>query len=131
MSRNIFVGCKIPTGLMLQLRNPEGQVIQEVALAGAMRQGDPLQPAPNTLKENGIGLTTVDADFWAEWEKWASANRFAPYINGFIFAAEKESSVVAEAKEKIKEKTRLEGLDFEGDDPRTAEFKKAGIKAEK
>lgn len=131
MSRNVFVGCKIPTGLLLQLRDAEGRVTQEVAIMGAQRMGDPLQPAPNALKENGIGLTLVDAEFWAAWEAWAVANRYDPYIKGFVFAAEKEASVQAEAKEKAKEKTRLEGLDLDGDDPRTKEFKAAGIKEEK
>ena len=104
MAKSVFVGCKIPTGMTLQLRNPDNSIAASVSLEGAMLKGTPDIPAPNALKEDGIGLTLVDADFWEAWEKWATENKFPPYINGFIFAADRQSDIKSEAREKQGEK---------------------------
>ncbi len=133
MAKTVIVASKLATPLLLQLRqeHPEPalrSVVKEVAIKGFK-----IDLPPYTL-ENGVGLTEVDAEFWEEWEKWALANQYAPYMNGMIFAASSAPSVKAEAKEKADEMSGLEGLKVplkEGEampsDPRLAEFGGAGL----
>jgi hypothetical protein len=124
----VYVGCKIPTGLNIQLRDPNNP---SIVLAGCMLAGSAMDMQPY-VKPDGIGLTPVDADLWEAWEKWAMESKFAPYMNGFVFAAERETNVRSEAREKISDKTQMEGLDVPlrpqdppSSDPRLAEFKLA------
>jgi hypothetical protein len=106
MSKTVMVGCKIPTGLLLQLRSPEDN---HVVLAEKAIQGCAVDMQPY-VREDAIGLTEVDAEFWEAWSLWAQANKYAPYTKGFIFAAVKAADVRAEAKDRLKEKTGLEAL---------------------
>lgn len=130
MSKTVIVGCKIPTGLVLQLRdeaNPS-QVKAQVVL-----QGTVIDMAPY-VRENAVGITEVDADFWEAWENWAIRTEFAPYAKGFVFSASKAADIKAEAIEKANEFTRLERLQVplkDGDpvsrDPRLADLRNSGL----
>jgi hypothetical protein len=132
MAKMIFVGCKIPSGILLQLRD---EANPSVILQSQPLQGSAMDMQP-FVREDGIGLTEVDSDFWDRWAAWALSNKYAPFVNGFIFAAAKQPDVRAEAKERIKELTKLEGLNVplkEGEivtpDPRLAYFKEVGLTA--
>ena len=127
MAKSVFVGCKIPTGLLLQLRNADNVVVASVQLEGSAQKGTLVIPPPNALKEDGAGVTSVDGEFWEAWEKWARENNYAPYVKGFVFAADRQQDLKAAARERQSELTRLEGLDMEGSDPRTVEFKRNGL----
>lgn len=127
MAKSVFVGCKIPTGLLLQLRNADNVVIASAQLDGAAQKGTLVTPAPNALKDDGASVTVVDGEFWEAWEKWAKENKYPPYMNGFVFAADRQQDVKATARERQSDLTRLEGLDMDGNDPRALEFKRGGL----
>lgn len=127
---SVLVGCKIPSGLVLQLREGErGEIVKaQHALKGSqMPHFSPMTPAPNTLKENGIGITSVPADFWEAWVAWAKQNKYAPYMEGFVFAADKQDELVANAKD-FSHASGMEGLrpDDKGD-IRAREFQAGGL----
>jgi hypothetical protein len=131
MSKTCIVACKIPSGLTIDLRHPDDplKIVQKVSLEGYAIDMKPF------VKEDGVGLTVVDEDFWNAWEKWAMENNYAPYVAGLIFAAASDRNVKAEAKEKAKELSGLERLDMPSDprqtsnDPRLAEFRSASLTA--
>jgi hypothetical protein len=106
MVKTVIVGCKIPTGLTLQLRDErDAHIVKaEVRLQGTMVDVAPYQ------RESAVGLTTIDGEFWEAWVAWATKNQYEPFVKGFIFASDKEVNVKAEAKEKVDEMTMLERL---------------------
>lgn len=125
MAGTVLVGCKIPSGLVLQLRNELGDVVKEQVLQGAqMAHLSVAVAAPNALREHGVGMTTVDKDLWDAWEEWAMKNRFEPYVQGFVFADAKRENVLSEAKDRVRDKSQLEGLaPGDASDPRVFEFR--------
>lgn len=114
MAETVFVACKIPSGLILQLRDPEhpNVVLDSRALEGSSSKIEPW------VKPDGIGITEVDGKFWTAFKDWAQKNKFAPLVSGHIFAANSRESLRAEARDKAKEATKLERLDVAGSDPR-------------
>jgi hypothetical protein len=125
MSRTdtVVVGCKLPHGLTLQLRDEHQQVIAERTLKGVMTDVKPF------ILQDSVSYNTIDEEFWMAWQDWAEKNKFAPFINGYVFAHSTAASVKAEAKEKAKHFTGQERLRPEDKtDTRLAEFRKAGLK---
>jgi hypothetical protein len=120
----ICVACKLPNGFTMQLYRIEDW--QEPVIGGgwkpskrAMSVGAPVKLNGSAKRfgadvpwdiRSGAGLTHgVDADFFAKWmEDWKESDMVK---GGFIFASAKTGDVVAEAKDKVKEKTGLEPLD--------------------
>ena len=123
MSKTLFVGCKIPSGMLLQLRDPQhpNVVLEERALEGS---SSPMQPY---VKPQGLGITEVEESFWSAWSAWAKKEQYAPFVNGQIFAGATHAEVYAQAKDKIKLYTGLEALDVTGTDARLGEFRAAGL----
>lgn len=99
----ITVGCRLPTGLILRLFGENMVEIGSVELKG---QNADMNGAL-FIKPTHCGYTEVDKDFW---DKWVAQNAdFAPYASGAIFAEATESKARGAAKERVKEKTGLEG----------------------
>lgn len=87
----VYVGCKLPNGLLLQVGN------EAVELAGAN--------ASEIV--GGYGVTPVSRDFW---DAWAAEHRsYEPLKNDLIFVQDKELDARAQAKEQ-KEVKGIEGV---------------------
>lgn len=132
MAKTVIVACKIPTGLILQLRD---ETTPSMVRWQASLKGSAIDMQPFVL-EDGVGLTEVDAAGWEEWAAWADKNRYAPYVKGLIFAAYKGADVKAQAREMSGVLSGLEGLNVplrETDpvpaEPRLAEVRGAGLSA--
>lgn len=91
--KTVTVGCKLPSGIILELGN------QEVEIHGT-----------NSARViGGHGITyDVDADFFDAWLKAHSDRDMVK--NGLIFAHEKAADVKAEAAEKKGNKSGLEAI---------------------
>ena len=98
---NIFVGSKLPSGLVLKHpSNPEVTVlIRGLNAAPRMKPGGPPMIVPYMTTE-------VDAAFWETWK--LKHKDFQPLKSGAIFEAKSESHAKAVAKERVKEKTGFE-----------------------
>lgn len=124
MPGTVTVGCKIPTGMVLQLFRMEDH--EEPVMAGgyrivkrAMVDREPVKlngPARYIGRDSahtiisGSGITyNVDADFFAEWMK---QNADHPAVKGkFIYAQSKPGEIEAQARDHRSLKTGLEGID--------------------
>lgn len=92
-SKTVTVGCKLPTGLILELGN------RSVEINGANSSG----------VIGGHGIThDVDAEFFNAWLE-AHADRDM-VKNGFIFAHDKAADTKAQAKEQEDNDTGLEAI---------------------
>jgi hypothetical protein len=127
MPGTVTVGCKIPTGLILQTFNMEdhdeplfGGGVKTVKRAvktphPPVKINGPARYAgldlPHDIK-GGCGLTYgVDADFFAEWLR---QNRDEPYVkNGLVFAQQtgKPGEIDAQIKDHRKYQSGMEPLD--------------------
>lgn len=97
----ITIGCKLPSGIVLQLRRGDGKGKNDGYLR-ADRHGqtvvtgaewDETKEATQVLNGTnasrvigGYGFTEVDAGFWERW-KAQHASWFKPYTSGAIFEA--------------------------------------------
>ena len=124
MPGTVVVGCKIPTGLRIQLHKLED--FAEPVMAGGTRMVKRAVPesAAVVLKgsaryigkdtsgdiKNGAGLTyDVDADMFTEWLK---RNKDEPYVkNGLVFAQERPGEAKAQARDHLSLKSGLEPID--------------------
>jgi hypothetical protein len=95
----VIVGCKLPNGLHLDLKNNEGELVRHtVAGANASRI------------VGGYGLTkNVPAEFMAKW--FEQNARHPAVLNKSIFIHSQASSAHAIAKEHAEVKTGLQPLD--------------------
>lgn len=96
----VLIGCRLPHGLMLTVRNADGEVIATANVNGI-----------NSSKLIGAThvTTPVDAELWATWKKTYGPN-FQPLKNGAIFEAETEQRAEYKAKELAKVKTGFEPM---------------------
>lgn len=123
----VYVGCKMPNGLILQ--NCVMEEIREVVQGGA-RDTMMARRLPEMYRLNGTSLTHeqrqngdigypivhntaitggVPREFW---EKWREANSSSELVrNNIVFAHKEEASVRRMAAEFAKQKTGLEALD--------------------
>ena len=128
-TRVVYVGCKLPHGLTLELFHDD--VATREAAQKAAETGNfstrlvPLPKAKVTLKgANAVrtdysvrglsqpqfpfAVTEVSLDFW---EQWLERHRDHPAItNGFIFIVDRERDAKAAAREREPEKTGLEPM---------------------
>lgn len=77
--KTIIVGCRLPNGLTLTLRNPEGKITTKVTVKGMNS---------SVIKGATYTTTPVDSEFWEAWK--ASHSDYAPLKNGAIFSATTE-----------------------------------------
>lgn len=98
----ITVGCRLPNGLVLRLHDDKGGEVR-VTLRG---QNADMNGAL-FIQPTHCGYTEVDKDFW---DAWVAKNAdFTPLVNGAIFAEATKAKAKGAAKERVKEKTGLEG----------------------
>lgn len=105
MAKTVYIGCRLPHGLILDHPlNPAHKVtidgLNRARIIGAT-----------------FATTEVDAEFW---EAWKTANSgYAPLMSGALFEAKSAADVAAKAKEVEKEKTGFEAMpqDAEGVKP--------------
>lgn len=111
MGKTVIVGCKLPTGIILESPLDPGI---KVELNGANKA---------TIIGAGYGSTEVDDDFW---QLWAAQNKeFPPLVSKAIFVAKNSTEVVAVAKELKDELTDMEPMKTDGNDRRAKGVKKA------
>jgi hypothetical protein len=114
----VVVGCKLPSGLFLELiPHNEGwnppPTGPRVRLNGSNSVDRTIHVNPRILT---YGRTTVNKSFW---DQWLAANKESEIVKkGFVFAEEKVVDFRAHAKEMLPERTGLEGLNPEGKDER-------------
>ncbi len=120
-AKKIMIGCKLPSGLVLDYPNKpnkEGHLVDSdrkdrVSLRGVKH---------SKIVGSPYGLTQVDAEFWAAWKK---ANpKFPALLNGTIFEAANAEEAEVVAKDYAKEKTGFERMQTDGKDPRAMGVKK-------
>lgn len=120
----VTVACKLPNGLRMRLFRM--QKTHEPVLGGGSREvqvahetgaeftlngwSHPQNKASRATIEGGYALTpNVPKDFW---DAWFAQNKDTDFVKkGLIFAHEKESSTIAEAREKVAVRSGLERLD--------------------
>lgn len=98
-STTVIVGCKLPNGLHLDVKNNEGETVRHtVAGANASRI------------VGGYGMTAgIPAEFMAKW--FEQNARHPAVINKTIFIHSQASSARAIAKEHAEVETGLQALD--------------------
>jgi hypothetical protein len=112
MATTVTIGCRLPSGLILELAGKS-----PVVLAG-QRQAQERSPII-LLSEEDVGYTEVDADFWEAFKKLHPSDgeqAFAPLKSGAIFEAKTRNEARAKAKDLQKEKTGHEPLSQETKD---------------
>ena len=98
----VTVGCRLPTGIILRLADDQGNE-KQVELKG---QNADMNGAI-FIQPTHCGYTEVDKDFW---DAWVAKHADSPSVaTGAIFAEATESKARGAAKERVKEKTGLEG----------------------
>lgn len=128
--RTVFVACKSPRGLYLQITE---WIDQDVRVMGggietrkvSMRVGDPVRLRPTVLPfgtvpnypiVSGFSLTEIDAEFWKRW--YELNKNFSMLEAGLLCAFDKEADARAYAREYAALKHGLEPMGQQGD-PRT------------
>lgn len=127
----VICGNKLPHGLWAEImptprEAPDGQVRspppagQKILLKGANSAASTAALGGTLIRVNprvlNYGRTAVPREFWERWSKQEVAKQFID--KGFIFAEAREPDFKAQAREKLPEKTGLEGLSPEGNDER-------------
>lgn len=97
---NITIGCRLPSGLIIDLMKDGKKV--EVELAG-QRQTQ-ARSSIIILSNDDYGTTEVDASFWEEWKASVGAD-YAPLASGAIFEAKNTNEAGAKAKDLKDKKT--------------------------
>lgn len=110
----LVIGCKLPSGLKLEIGKPHDAGYRSLDLAGA-NQGEYQGRAdsgrifvPKT--EHGYGLTRVPADLWEEWKKRHKVNATRWLRDGVLFVAEDRDSASAAAADGADVATGFEQL---------------------
>ena len=94
MADTVTVGCKYPTGVLIQVGNMTHTI----------------NGSNSSEIFGGHGIT--DDVPKALWDAWVAENKNHDLVTGgFIFAHEQRKEVKAEAKEKVANKTKAEGLE--------------------
>lgn len=113
MADKVTVACKLPFGLLLDLRGPieiveiNGQksasatILAKVTLRGSAEQrrleSDGNLTGETQLVIDGYGLTQVSAEFWTAWEKQNAGS--ALLMNKVVFAMPKLDLAKDKARE--------------------------------
>lgn len=111
-SSTVWIGCKLPNGLLLQLHE-ETQMDRPVVGGGIkpvkvfMRTGEtvrlrgpavPFGALPRFTIESGYALTEVKRDFW---ERWVEQNKTMDIVKeGLVFCQSDKVNAEAEARDK-------------------------------
>lgn len=94
MSDTVVVGCKYPTGVLIQVGNVTHKI----------------NGSNSSEIFGGHGITDdVPKQLWDAW--YAENKNHDLVLKGFIFAHEQRKEVKAQAKEKVANKTKAEALE--------------------
>lgn len=106
----MFVACKHPNGLKLDLHDRDGKITDTVTLKGGRLQVDD-NGVPIEIRAvvGGYGFTEVSDSFWEAWI--ADYKDFAPVKSGTIFATKTLKDARAEAAVREGIATGLEAVD--------------------
>jgi hypothetical protein len=99
MSKTIVIGCRLPSGLVLDLPRPDGTTAK-VVLNG--QNSTQARSPVILLSTDDYGVTDVDQDFWDAW-KLAYAG-FEPLVKQIIFEAKSMNdakAIHAEVKDEL------------------------------
>jgi hypothetical protein len=108
------IGCKLPSGLRLEIGKPHDSNYRFVELKGANSGNYTGRPesgrifVPNTV--HGFGVTEVDSELWAEWKRTYKVNAARWEKEGVLFVVEDDASVKAAAADGANVKTGFEQL---------------------
>ena len=130
----VSVGCKIPGGVVLHLRDQSGD-LREVKLRGTAQRPGQMRPyivageeratkvedGEQTYLIGSAAITEVPADFWAAWEPLYK--KWPPYATGAIFMRPKKDDAIAVAKERRSLMTGLEPIDPANPAPKVTPLK--------
>lgn len=130
----VTVGCKLSHGLLAELipipensqhnwnPKPAGQRVKFNGMNSVPQENGIVRLNPRI---NEFGRTVgVPRSFWDQWSKQLAAK--ALIDKGFVFIAANEQDFKAQAREKLPEKTGLEGLNPEGKDERIRKIQLVG-----
>ena len=106
MTDVVYVGCKRPNGIILELEDNSG-TIQKVTLKGSASSSHFVMERGNY--KGLFGITEVPKDFWDAWEE--KHKNFQPLKYGEIFVETKAWNLKKAGKERANELTGLEGVD--------------------
>ena len=110
-TEKIIVGCKLPHGLYLDLRDAAGNIKARVKLPGVagytLPNPDRKFQNPETI--NGDTLTPVDKDHWDAWIKQHADH--PAVLSGAIYARAKRDDAVATAREHQKDNVGFDKVD--------------------
>lgn len=104
MASTITIGCRLPSGLVLDLGDPSKPTVE---LAGQRQTQE--RSKIIILSDDDYGTTEVDADYWEAFKNRVGSE-FAPLKSGAIFEAKNEKAAKAIAKELKDEPTGHEPL---------------------
>ena len=107
----ITIGCRLPSGLILDLEK-DGKTVSSVELAGQRQAQE--RSSIIILSADDYGLTEVDADFWEAWKAQVGPE-FGPLKNNSIFEAKNTTEAKAKAKDAKAQKTGLEAMPQQAD----------------
>jgi hypothetical protein len=115
----VVIGCKMPTGLQLELGKVGEAGYQMILVKGAnegqFREGGLFLPAT----AGGFGRTTVSREFWDAWRKANAAIADEWQAKGLLFVADDPDLALAQAHEKAGVKSGFEPIGSDGKDART------------
>jgi hypothetical protein len=113
--KTLTIGCKLPSGLLMELGSPQDGNYKSLQLNGA-NQGDFHGRnetgkifIPKTL--NGYGLTEVDSEFFEAWKKKYRINAERWLKEGVLFVASDGASAKANAADNTEVTTGYEQID--------------------
>lgn len=107
--KTILIGCRLPHGLTLTLRNADNEILAQETVKGMNS---------SVIKGATYTTTVITEEFWEEWKK--THINYRPLKTGAIFEARSEDHAKHRAKELSKEKTGFEPIspDAHGVKPR-------------
>lgn len=110
----LTIGCKLPSGLLMQIGNPQDAGYREVKLNGAnqgeYRGRNEQGKIFHSTTEQGFGLTKVDSEFWGEWQKRYAVNARKWLKDGVLFVAEDADEARGKAADQSEVATGFEQL---------------------
>lgn len=106
----ITIGCRLPSGLILEVLKDGAPVTVELAGQRQMQARSKII----ILEADDYGTTEVDADFWTAWKQVVGPD-YAPLKSGAIFEAKNANDAGAKAKDLKDKKTGHEPVPQEAD----------------
>lgn len=98
MAETILVGCKLPHGLNLDLRDAQGNITARVKLPGnsGFTLPNPDRKFKNPTTVYGDTFTEVEKD---HWDAWLKKHKTHPaVVNGAIYAASQQEDAIVQAR---------------------------------